>query len=54
MEIPEKKRLEAVAELLRNFYTDNAFKEMEDGKYQVELDGEAVGGSQHERAERRL
>ena len=42
VEIPEAKREGAVAELLKNFFTDDAFKEMEDGKFQVELDGEAV------------
>ncbi|MDA1127432.1 MAG: hypothetical protein O2913_01885 [Chloroflexi bacterium] len=42
VEIPEEKREGALAELMKNFYTDSAFKEMDDGKFQVELDGEAV------------
>ena len=42
VEIPEERREEAVAELLKNFYTDSAFRKMDDGKYEVALDGEAV------------
>ena len=42
VEIPAERQEEAVAELLKNFYTDSAFREMEDGKYEVTLDGEAV------------
>lgn len=42
VEISEEKREGAVAELLKNFHNDDAFEKMEDGKYQVALDGEAV------------
>ena len=42
VEIPEGRREEAVAELTKRFYTDSAFREMDDGKYEVALDGEAV------------
>ena len=42
VEIPEGKRDAAVAELLETFYTDSAFREMDDGKYEVALDGDAV------------
>jgi len=39
---PEEKLEGAVAELLRTFNNEEAFKKMDDGKYQVVLDGEAV------------
>ena len=42
VEIPEDRREKAVAELTKSFYTDSAFREMDDGKYGVALDGEAV------------
>ena len=42
VEIPEEKREGAVAQLLKTFYTDSAFREMDDGKYEVALDGDAV------------
>ncbi len=42
VDIPEKKRDGTVAELLKTFYTDSAFREMDDGKYEVALDGDAV------------
>jgi hypothetical protein len=42
VEIPEERRDGAVAELVKNFHTDDAFREMEDGKYEVALDGEKV------------
>jgi chaperone required for assembly of F1-ATPase len=31
-----------VAELSKNFHNDDAFRKMDDGKYEVALDGEAV------------
>jgi len=31
-----------VAELLKTFNNDDAFREMDDGKYEVALDGEKV------------
>ena len=40
--LPEEKREGAVAELLKNFHNDSAFRKMDDGKYEVALDGEAV------------
>ncbi len=42
VEIPEERREGALAELLESFHTDDAFKEMDDGKFQVALDGDAV------------
>ena len=42
VEIPEEQREGAVAELLKSFHTDAAFKKMDDGKYEVALDGKAV------------
>ncbi len=42
VDIPEKKRDGTVAELLKTFYTDSAFREMDDGKYELALDGDAV------------
>ena len=40
--IPGEKREVALAELLKDFNTESAFQKMDDGKYQVVLDGEAV------------
>ena len=42
VDIPEEKREGTVAELLKTFYIDSAFREMDDGKYEVALDGDAV------------
>ena len=42
VEIPEERRKGALAELLKSFFTDDAFRKMDDGKYEVALDGEAV------------
>jgi chaperone required for assembly of F1-ATPase len=42
VEFPEERLEEAVAELLKNFHNDDAFRKMDDGKYEVALDGEAV------------
>ncbi|MCH7736113.1 MAG: hypothetical protein IH872_01805 [Chloroflexi bacterium] len=42
VEIPEDRREGAVAELLKTFNNESAFRKMDDGKYEVALDGEAV------------
>ena len=42
VEIPEERREGTVAELLESFNNESAFREMDDGKYEVALDGEAV------------
>ena len=42
VEIPEEKREDALAELLHNFNNEDAFRKMDDGKYEVALDGEKV------------
>ncbi len=42
VEFPEEQREGAVAELLKNFHNDDAFRKMDDGRYEVALDGEAV------------
>ena len=42
VEIPEERREGTVAELLKNFNNESAFRKMDDGKYEVALDGEAV------------
>ena len=42
VEIPEEQREGAVAQLLETFNNDDAFSEMDDGKYEVALDGDAV------------
>ena len=42
VEIPEGQREGAVAQLLETFNNDDAFREMDDGKYEVALDGDAV------------
>ena len=51
VEIPEEQREGAVAELLKSFHTDAAFKKMDDGKYEVALDGKAVRGGRQEPAD---
>ena len=42
VEFPEEQHEGAVADLLKNFHNDDAFRKMDDGKYEVALDGEAV------------
>ena len=42
VEIPEDRREGAVAELLKAFNNESAFRKMDDGKYEAALDGEAV------------
>ena len=42
VEFPEEERDGAVAELLKTFNNEDAFRKMDDGKYEVVLDGEAV------------
>ena len=42
VEIPEELREDALAELLKDFNNENAFRETNDGKYEVALDGEKV------------
>ena len=42
VEIPEEKREDALAELLKDFNNEDAFRETDDGKYEVALDGEKV------------
>ena len=42
VEIPEELREDALAELLKDFNNENAFRETDDGKYEVALDGEEV------------
>ena len=42
VEFPEEERDGAVAELLKTFNNEDAFRKMDDGKYEVALDGEAV------------
>ena len=42
VEIPEKLREDALAELLKDFNNEDAFRETDDGKYEVALDGEKV------------
>ena len=42
VEIPEERREGTVAELLESFNNESAFRKMDDGKYEVALDGEAV------------
>ena len=42
VDIPEEKRENALAELLKNFNNEGAFRKMDDGKYEVALDGEKV------------
>jgi len=40
--LPEDQREGAIAELMKSFNNEGAFKEMDDGKFSVALDGEAV------------
>jgi len=42
VEIPEEKREDALAKLLKTFNNEEAFRKMDDGKYEVALDGEVV------------
>ena len=42
VEIPEKLREDALAELLKDFNNEDSFRESDDGKYEVALDGEKV------------
>ena len=42
VELPDDRREKAVAELVKSFHNDSAFRKMDDGKYEVALDGEAV------------
>ena len=42
VDIPEEKRENALAELLKNFNNEGAFRKMDDGKYEVALEGEKV------------
>ena len=42
VEIPEEFREDALAELLKDFNNEDAFRETDDGKYEVALDGEKV------------
>jgi hypothetical protein len=40
--LPDEQREDAIAELMKSFNNEGAFKEMDDGKFSVALDGEAV------------
>ena len=42
VEIPEELREDALAELLKDFNNEDAFRVTDDGKYEVALDGEKV------------
>ena len=42
VEIPEEFKEDALAELLKDFNNEDAFRETADGKYEVVLDGEKV------------
>ncbi len=42
VEIPEEEREHALAELLQSFNNEDAFRKMDDGKYEIALDGEKV------------
>ena len=42
VDLPDDKREDAIAELMKSFNNEGAFKEMDDGKFSVALDGEAV------------
>ena len=42
VEIPEKLREDALAELLKDFNNEDAFRETDDGKYEVALDGDCL------------
>ena len=42
VELPDDQREDAIAELMKSFNNEGAFKEMDDGKFSVALNGEAV------------
>ena len=42
VDLPDDQREDAIAELMKSFNNEGAFKEMDDGKFSVALDGEAV------------
>ena len=42
VEIPEEFKEDALAELLKDFNNEDAFRETDDGKYEVAVDGEKV------------
>ena len=42
VDIPEELREDALAALLKDFNNEDAFRETDDGKYEVALDGEKV------------
>ena len=42
VELPDDQREDAIVELMKSFNNEAAFKEMDDGKFSVALDGEAV------------
>ncbi|MEO2142056.1 MAG: hypothetical protein ABGX63_07735 [bacterium] len=42
VDLPDDQREDAIVELMKSFNNEGAFKEMDDGKFSVALDGEAV------------
>ena len=42
VDLPDDQREDTIAELMKSFNNEGAFKEMDDGKFSVALDGEAV------------
>jgi hypothetical protein len=42
VDLPDDQREDAIAELMKSFNNEGAFKEMDDGKFSVALNGEAV------------
>ena len=42
VDLPDDQREDAISELMKSFNNEGAFKEMDDGKFSVALDGEAV------------
>ena len=42
VDLPDDQREDVIAELMKSFNNEGAFKEMDDGKFSVALDGEAV------------
>ena len=42
VDLPDDQREDVIAELMKSFNNKGAFKEMDDGKFSVALDGEAV------------
>ncbi|HIL30907.1 MAG TPA: hypothetical protein EYG27_05190 [Dehalococcoidia bacterium] len=42
VDLPDDQREDAIAELMKSFNNEGAFKKMDDGKFSVALDGEAV------------